>query len=109
MCKQGREAFEVYGSVSGDQELRQGELPFAEDAKGRGHRFASVAFLDNSRRQGMKSGLAIAPQIAHPWHHHREQWTEQLLQVVADEEVLLTWLADHCGRIDGVPAMENPV
>jgi hypothetical protein len=51
------------------------------------------------------AGLAVGPEVLHVRHHDREQRREQLLQVVADEEVLLAGLADHGRRPDRVLAV----
>ncbi len=94
----------VHGAVGDEQELGERELAFAQDAEGRGHGFALVAFLHHRRGQGVIARLAVGPQAQHAWHHEGEERGEQLLQEVADVEVLLPGLA-HDGRgIDRVLA-----
>src|SRR5438067_13935836 len=55
----------------------------------------------------MKTRLAIRPEIAHARHDEWEKRREKFLQVVADEEIFLTWLADNRRRIDRIAAMKD--
>ena len=68
-----------------------------------------VSFPDDRRGQRMKTGLAVAPQIANRRHHERKQRRQQLLQIIADKKIFLTRLADDRRRIDRVFAMKNRV
>src|SRR5689334_1620732 len=57
----------------------------------------------------MKSRLAVRPEIAHRRYHERKQRRQQLLQVIADEEIFLPRFADDGRRIDCVTAMSDRV
>ena len=55
-----------------------------------------------ARAERVIAGFAVGPEILDGRHDQREQRRQQLLQQVADEEVLLPRLADHRGGIDRV-------
>ena len=57
----------------------------------------------------MKSGFPVAPDVAHSWHHDREKRRQQFLQIIADKEILLPWLADDGRRINGVLSVKNSI
>ena len=99
------------GSVEDDQELGQRQLPpvLAEDAEGELHRLAGVALLDEDARQAVVPGLAVAPDPLDRRHDEAGQRLHQLLDVVAEVEVLLRRLADDGGGEDGAaPVVDVP-
>jgi hypothetical protein len=104
VLQRGAEVFQVDGLVRRDEELRQRELTLAEDPERRRHRFARVAVAHDGTGERVIAGLAVRPQIPHAWHDEREQRRQELLQEVADVEVLLSRLANDRGRVDRVPA-----
>src|SRR5947199_6012906 len=57
----------------------------------------------------MKPCLAIAPQIANRGHNKRKQWRQKLLQIIADEKILLARFSYHSRRINCVLAMKNRI
>ena len=107
MLQSRLEVAQVDGLVDHQQELRQGKLTFAQDAEGAGHGFAAVALAHHCGRQRVVTGLAIAPQVAHGRHHHREERRQHLLQEVSEIEVFLPRFAHDGGRPDRVLAMTN--
>src|SRR6185369_11528725 len=107
--QQPRKVFQILCGVSKQKKLGQRKLTFTQDPETGDQRFTAVTFLDYCRTQGMKTSFTIRPQIANAGHHQRKKWGQQLLQVVADEEVLLTRLAHYSRWIDGVAAMENGI
>ena len=91
--------------IRDEQELRQRELPFAEDPERAGHRLALVALLDDGGRERVVAGLAVRPEPFDRGHDERKERRQQVLQQVADEEVLLPRLADDGGRKNRVGAV----
>ena len=56
----------------------------------------------------MVPGLTVRPQLFHGRHDERKQGRQELLQQVADKEVLLSRFADDRRRIDGIaPACDR--
>ena len=96
------EVLHVNVLIGDEQELGQRQLPFAEDPERARHRLAAVALLDDRRGQRVIAGLAVRPQLLDRRHDQREQRRQQLLQQIADEEILLPRLADDGRRIDRV-------
>src|SRR6185436_13455952 len=83
------------------------KLTFAENAKTGDESFARVTFLDHCGTQRMETSFAVRPEIAYAGHHQRKQRRQQLLQIVADEEVFLSRLANNSCWIDRVAAMKD--
>src|SRR5436190_16597299 len=57
----------------------------------------------------MKTCFAIRPQIANAGHHQRKQRRQQLLEVIADEKVFLSWFAHDCCGVNSVATMKDRV
>ena len=92
-------------AVGDDQKLGQGELAFTQDPQPAGEGLAWIAVGNPGRRQAVKTGLTEGFQLFDPFHHQREKWREQVLEIVADEKILLARAADHGGRVDCLVAM----
>ena len=58
-------------------------------------------------RERVVAGLAIRPQLLDRGHHQWKERREQLLQQIADEEVLLARLAHNGGRKKGILAARH--
>jgi hypothetical protein len=99
------EVAQVHRPVRDQEELGERELALAEDAEGRGHGLALVALLHDSRGERVVTGLSVRPQVHHPRHHEGEQGRKQLLEQVAEVEVLLPRLAHDGGRVDRIASM----
>ena len=102
MLERRPEVLQVDSLIGHQEELRQRQLPFAEDPKGAGHRFARVALLHDGGGQRVITRFAVGPELLDGRHDHWKQRRQQFLQQIADEEVLLSRLPDHGGRKDGV-------
>ena len=94
MPQHGAEVAQIDRPVGQEQELRQGELAFPQDAEARDHRLALVALAHDRRGQRVVTRLAVAPQADDRGHDDGEERRQELLQVVAEVEILLARLAD---------------
>src|ERR1044071_1621662 len=101
------EVAQFHVAVGDEQELGERQLPFAQDAERARHRLPRIALLHHRGAQRVVAGLAIGPQLLHRGHHQRKERRQQLLQQIADEEVLLPRLPHHRRRIDRVPAVRH--
>ena len=109
MLERCPEVLHINVLVGDEKEFPQRELTLAENAERARHGFAPVPLLDDRRGQRVIAGLAVRPEPLDSGHHEREERRQQLLQQIADEEVLLPWLADDGGRIDRVGPMRDPL
>ncbi len=66
-----------------------------------------ITLAHHRSRQRVESGFAVTPKVAHTRHHQWKEWRQKRLQVIADEEVFLPWLAHDCRRIDRVATMRD--
>ena len=83
--------------VGQQQKFGESQLPFAEYPETGRQGLACVPLFHNCRRERMKSRLPIAPQVAHRGHYQRKDRRQQRLEVIADEEILLSGFP-HNGR-----------
>ena len=109
MSEGSSEVLQVARRVGDKEELCERQLPLAQNPERRDEGLSRVALFHYRRCEGVESRLAVGPAVAHRWHHEREEWRQQLLQVVADEKVFLAWLGNDGRRKDRVASVPQSV